>query len=361
MNSQLPNQITEYYIAYFDILGYQEFFKETPKKAQDFLNTIHSAITKTKSSVQLFNESPFVSQMIDLQIHTKIFSDNFLLCIEVGKNILKEKLRLILFMSLIAEIQRGFITEYGLFIRGGLTKGTLSFNNDYIFGEGVIEVVKMEVSTQYPRIAISKKVINFLTSIQLYSRKDADRAISIENKSKNREQISEEDFAFYQKLLNLGNQELFEHICCANLVYKCPDGEWCLSYLYCIDVRSYMPKITLEQVQELIKQILSENYEKIPQAFPDIDSVLNIHKSIVEENLVKYSDYRKLSTDDIDKFEARERILKKYVWAMVYHNYMCEWHNKMNYFINTQGNCERRHMRLVINVCDKDGVILNKY
>ena len=361
MNNQKPNQITEYYIAYFDILGYQEFFKETPEKAQDFLNTIHSAITKTKSSVQLVNESPFVSQMINLQIHTKIFSDNFLLCIEVGTDILKEKLRLILFMSLIAEIQRRFITEYGLFIRGGLTKGTLSFNNDYIFGKGAIEVVKMEASTQYPRIAISKKIIAFLTSIQLYSQKEADRAIAIENKSKNHEQISEEDFAFYQKFLDLCNQELFAQICYANLVYKCADDVCCLSYLYCIDVRSYIPNITLEQVQELFKQILPENYEKIPQVFPDIDSVLNIHKSIIEEKLVKYSDYRNIRTDNIDKFEARERILKKYVWAMVYHNYMCEWYNKMNFFINTQANCERRHMRLVIKVCDKDGSILNKY
>lgn len=52
MNNQKPNQMTEYYIAYFDILGYQELFKETPEKVQDFLNTIHSAITKTKSSVK---------------------------------------------------------------------------------------------------------------------------------------------------------------------------------------------------------------------------------------------------------------------------------------------------------------------
>lgn len=360
MNTQPPNHISEYYIAYFDILGYQEFFKETPEKAQDFLNTIHSAITQTISSVQSFNESLLVSQFANLHIQSKIFSDNVLLCIEVSSDISKEKLRIIAFMALVSEIQRKFIMEYGLFLRGGLTKGTLSFNNDYIFGEGVIEAVKMEESTKHPRIVVSKKVISFLENIQLYSLEEADRAISIENRSKNNEQISEEDVTFYQRLLYLGNQELLTHNICMNLLYKCADDVWCLSYLYCIDVHAYIPERTLEQVKELVKQISPEDYKKFSQTFPNIDLILEAHKNIVEEKLVKYSDYSKFSTEDIKGFETREGILKKYVWSMDYHNYMCKRYNKMNYFINTQGNCERRHMKLVIHVFDKDGTILNK-
>lgn len=184
MNNQTPNPIKEYYIAYFDTLGYQAFFKETPEKANEFLNTIHSVITNTVNYVQSFNDSTLVSQFANLHIQSKIFSDNILLCIDVGADIIKEKSRIITFMGIVSEIQRKFITEYGLFLRGGFTKGTLSVNDDYIFGEGLIEAVKMEESTSYPRIAVSNKVINFLEKIQLYSQEEADRAISIEYRSK---------------------------------------------------------------------------------------------------------------------------------------------------------------------------------
>ena len=243
MNISQPNPISEYYIAYFDILGYQEFFKESPEKAQDFLNTIHAVISNTQSSVKTFNDSPLISQLANLHIHSKIFSDNILLCIETGSDILKEKQRVITFIGLVSEIQRKFITEYNLFLRGGITKGKLSINDDYIFGEGLIEAVKMEESTSYPRISISSKVINFLEQIQLYSQEEANRAISIENRSKNGEQVSNEDYEFYQKMLYYAKQESLAQKIGMNVLYKCDDDIWCLSYLYCLEPVQYLFKM----------------------------------------------------------------------------------------------------------------------
>lgn len=359
MYTSQPNQISEYYIAYFDILGYREFFRESPEKAQDFLNVIHSVIYNTLNSVKTFNDSPLISQLANLHIHSKIFSDNIFLCIEAGSDIYKEKQRIIIFMVLVSEIQRKFITEYGLFIRGGVTKGALSINNDYIFGEGLIEAVKMEESALYPRIAVSDKVIKFLEKIQLYSQKEADRAVSIENRSKNGEQVSDEDYEFYQRMLYYANQELFSQKIGMNVLYKCDDDVWCLSYLYCLDIRSFIPEESLEKIPELIKQISLDDYKRLPKSFPNIDLILDTHKRIVEQKLVKYSDYSSFGTSEIEKFEIHEKILKKYVWVMVYHNYMCQCYNKIEYYINTYGNCERRHMKLVIHVLDKDGKIIN--
>lgn len=359
MNNQTPNPIKEYYIAYFDTLGYQAFFKETPEKAPEFLNTIHSVITNTVNYVQSFNGFLLASQFANIHIQSKIFSDNILLCIEVGEDISKEKFRVIAFMSLISEIQRRFITEYGLFLRGGFTKGTMSINDDYIFGEGLIEAVKMEESTSHPRIAISDKIINFLQQIQLYTQEEADKAISIENRSKNGENISDDDIVFYQKMLQMGEQELLERNICSNLLCKCDDGAWCLSYLYCLDIRAYIPEQTLGKMLDIMKQILSTDFEKLPKTFPNIDLILDTHRRIVEQKLVKYSNYTALSTNDIKRFETQEKVLKKYVWSMIYHNYMCTRYNKMEHYINTQGNCERRHMKLVIHVLDKDGNIIN--
>ena len=37
MDNNEPKPIKDYYIAYFDILGYKEFFRNSPEKVPDFL------------------------------------------------------------------------------------------------------------------------------------------------------------------------------------------------------------------------------------------------------------------------------------------------------------------------------------
>ena len=44
-----PKPIKSYYIAYFDILGYREFFLNNPDKIPDFLQMIHASIQGTIS------------------------------------------------------------------------------------------------------------------------------------------------------------------------------------------------------------------------------------------------------------------------------------------------------------------------
>lgn len=198
--------------------------------------------------------------------------------------------------------------------------------------------MKMEESTSHPRIAISDKIIKFLLQIQLYTQEEADKAISIENRSKNGENVSNDDMVFYQKMMQMAKQELFEHNICSNLLYKCDDDVWCLSYLYCLDIRSYISEQTLWQILQMLdkmKQELPIDYEKLPKAFPDIDLILDAHRRIVEQKLVKYSNYIAFSANDIKHFETQEKVLKKYVWSMVYHNYMCRKYNKLEYYINT--------------------------
>ena len=41
--------IKEYYIAYFDLLGYKKFFQNNPDKIEYFLQIIHTAISNTKN------------------------------------------------------------------------------------------------------------------------------------------------------------------------------------------------------------------------------------------------------------------------------------------------------------------------
>lgn len=45
--SQQAEPIKEYYIAYFDLLGYKDFFRNCPDKVGDFLQIIHDAVSNT--------------------------------------------------------------------------------------------------------------------------------------------------------------------------------------------------------------------------------------------------------------------------------------------------------------------------
>ena len=359
MENNTANPIKEYYIAYFDILGYKAFFEETPEKAPEFLNIVNSAISNTLATINSANDSQLASQFANMHIQSKIFSDNVLLCIEVGDDATKEKSRIITFMSIINSIQRGFITECGLFLRGGFTKGKMSINDDYIFGEGLIKAVELEEKTVHPRIAVSDEIIDILDQNVLYSQDELNSAISIENKMKNGDVIAEDEKIFYSRILQMYNQTILERNIAINLLYKCDDDVICLSYLYCFDIRSFIPEQMLGQALDMMKQISPVDYEKLPKSFPNIDLILNLHKQIVEQKLIKHSNYSSIATEEIKLFDAQERVLRKFVWSMVYHNYMCNKYSKPEYYINTQGNCERRHMKLVIHVIDKEGNIIN--
>lgn len=66
--------IKEYYIAYFDLLGYKKFFQSNPDKVEDFLQIIHKAISNTKNYIQEVSSSPVGGKLGKLFIRTKVFS-----------------------------------------------------------------------------------------------------------------------------------------------------------------------------------------------------------------------------------------------------------------------------------------------
>lgn len=349
MNNK-PNPISKYYIAYFDILGYREYFNENPDRIENFLNIINEVINRTKFGLSTVNNSFLAQQVGNLKIESKIFSDNILLVSEFETDISKGKTKLVTFMEIIIEIQRMFVLEYGLFVRGGITYGNLSINDDYIFGQGLIEAVEIEERTTYPRIAISDLVLNYLQNEIPYTQDDIDKTNSIIEQSNKGEAVSEEQKSFADGIYRLYNQETLLRCLYIPMLYQYDDSIWSLSYLNAFDISKFFPQETLPQVIEIMKQISPEEASQMPLTSPDINKMLERHKQIVEEKLIKYSDYSRFNTNDIKAFEINEKVLKKYVWAMVYHNYICALNHNTEQFINTNGNCERRHMKLVIHV-----------
>ena len=82
--------LKKYYIAYFDLLGYKQFFKSYPDKTGDFLNIIHKAIQNTKDYVQRVNSSVVAGEWGQLAIQAKVFSDNILLCLKSGETLMDD-------------------------------------------------------------------------------------------------------------------------------------------------------------------------------------------------------------------------------------------------------------------------------
>ena len=75
--------------------------------------------------------------------------------------------------------------KYSFLIRGGITTGNLYINNDFVYGEALLESYKLESQNAiFPRIIISDKVINEYiqnNNIRSYLKKDFDGACYVDS------------------------------------------------------------------------------------------------------------------------------------------------------------------------------------
>ena len=117
--------------------------------------------------------------------------------------------RFLTFITIVADIQRNFILQYDLFLRGGITIGTLSFNDDFIFGQGLIDAVALEEKAVYPRIIIGTAVMNYVLQTHFVKPEDLRRACEIENCAHAGEGVSDEELEFCNAILPAVNAEKF--------------------------------------------------------------------------------------------------------------------------------------------------------
>lgn len=349
-NNPNPSPIKEYYIAYFDILGYREYFDKHSDKVENFLEEIHNAITNVKTNLSKIGEVAFLKDVlkIDINFKIKIFSDNIIICLECYENSYMERLRALFFIEIISEVQRCFVLEHNLVVRGGVTIGKISFNDDYIFGDGLIKVVDIEEKTVYPRITISDSYRNFIWNSQ-YTINDIKQALEIHKKIQNNETVLQEDRDFHEKLC----PEMFILNSYLDIAYHCYDNSDCVSYLYKMNpldyVKPYVIPRILDDLSKSSPDLSDELGKSLPNISSDIDEFLLRHKVCIEEKIKEYGNYQ-----GVDQKVAiqNERILKKYVWAMKYHNDMCCKYQKMNYHIDSVANCDAVFMLLKVNIIE---------
>lgn len=341
--------IKEYYIAYFDLLGYKNFFKTNPEKAGDFLNTIHDAIQNTIDYIQEVNSSFIVGELEQVSIQTKIFSDNILLCLERGSDPM-EYLRFLTFVAIVADIQRNFILQYDLFLRGGITIGMLSVNKDFIFGEGLIDAVALEETAKYPRIIMGKTVLDYVLQTHFVKSEDLRKACEIENRAHAGEYISDEELAFCNSIFPAFNMEKFYLQLRDHLFLKTADEAIILNYLYCIDISTMIDQITKEQILEFVKTISPSDYRKLGDYNPDQKQWLDQHKAHIIHKIKEFGKYDDLEISAIREVDVRENILKKYLWVLSFHNYVCMVYHVPECMIKTGIACDIRFMRITAEI-----------
>lgn len=254
--------IKEYYIAYFDLLGYKEFFRNYPDKVENFLQVIYEAISLTTSYIQEVNSSPIATDIGNLSIQTKIFSDNILLCLEkTTTNV--DYPRFLAFLTIIADIQRNFILRYGLFLRGGITIGKLSFNEDFIFGQGLIDAVSLEENAIYPRIIIGQATLDYVLQPHFVQQSDLKQACEIESRAHSSAYISDEELAFCNSIMPAMNMEKFYLQWREHLLFPTSDGMVVLNYLYCLDINSMVDQTAMVQMLDFLKTFSPKDYQRL--------------------------------------------------------------------------------------------------
>ena len=353
MVNSKPSPMKDYYIAYFDILGYKDFFQNQPEKVPELLHAIHDAVRRTNEHIGIVNQSPVISGLGNIDLKIKAFSDNILLCLEVS-TLPIEQVRLLAFLQIIADIQRGFVIDYGLFVRGGILKGALSFNNEYVFGQGLIDVAAMEGSACYPRIMIDSDLIAFLRQNRFYSSEEFDRAKKIELSIAEGKSILPEENELYQHVLLSNSVFSVLQKGAEQLTLQWQDEGWILCYLNQANAATFFGEDFKKTFVQELETLSPSDYGLLNRPHPDFDEILKKHKEQVTVKLKQYGNNTDIATGDFKSAELREHILKKYVWVMAYHNQMCALHQKMEHFIFSRCNCDKRFMKMTIEVLDNE-------
>ena len=136
------------YIAYFDVLGYKQFFEDKENDIQELL----------KNNIAIANDTRYLTEdnsSILLDFQYKMFSDNCVIIIYLDN--LNDKTVFNALVKIVAQLQLKILKDYKIPIRGAITKGQAYIDNEIVFGQGLIQAVYLESSVAiYPRIIIDK-------------------------------------------------------------------------------------------------------------------------------------------------------------------------------------------------------------
>ena len=120
--------LKDYYIAYFDILGYKAFFAD---KGNDVFEFLQANVNMANDIVRKTSPDAVFSNM---QFEVKSFSDNFMILIRKTPQTIEYQAIKAL-VSLMALFQLRFLEKYSILVRGSITTGEAYLNDSIVFGD----------------------------------------------------------------------------------------------------------------------------------------------------------------------------------------------------------------------------------
>jgi len=145
--------LKDYYIAYFDILGYKAFFADN---GNDVFKFLQANVAMANDIVRKTSPDAVFSNM---QFEVKSFSDNFMILIRKTPTT-NEYQAMKALVYLMALFQLRFLEKYSILVRGSITKGKAFLNKSIVFGEGLLRAVELENKALFPRIILDSERID---------------------------------------------------------------------------------------------------------------------------------------------------------------------------------------------------------
>ena len=298
-----------HFVAFIDLLGYKDFFKDNRHNVEKFLTTIDKALTSAVSET----ESYYAKIPTSFKPQIKLFSDNILIAIRCSRKNEDDFLPYLNLVRIVAKIQATFINKYQLFLRGGIAKGMFYFGEKYVFGEALINAYEMEQIAIYPKIVLETKHIEKIIS-------------HIKSRGKGYDLLA--------KLLTA-------------VVGKERDGSYFVNYLPAFPMNEKNPE------NYFIESIFAEGFEQKSflsneQKLTRDDNLLALHRDALLEKLQEYGSYDTLfSLKDI---ENRRKVILKYMWSLDYHNQASALLNYHELIIHCDIKTDSRTLQPVVEV-----------
>lgn len=136
-------------IAYIDILGTKDrLFLGDENEISKSMKRIYDAINTTLS--QISNEN-----LIPGEYKVRIFSDNIVITTSCTADMVESTRRAAALIAIVGMFQFGMAMR-GWLVRGGICRGSLYMDNNFLIGLGLVEAYQMEDEVaQFPRIIVS--------------------------------------------------------------------------------------------------------------------------------------------------------------------------------------------------------------
>lgn len=332
-----------YYVAYFDVLGYKEYYKKDQTEILDFTRKLHSAIDDTKNSLKVFTESLLLGLLGNLKIDHAMFSDNIVIYMKATHSSL-EKIRLLTFLTTICDIQRHFVNDYGILIRGSVTMGSFLATENHIAGQALIDVVEAEKTAIFPRITIQPSIENIIQEQDYCNLAERRQEIQqIDDNYKNTGNITEYDIQKWKQYLDLMDWEIASKKWYMGVRCKLTDNDVpFLNYLYFLPITEIYPTIKeqaptilpiLEKISPFDAHTLQQELEAPSER---TRSFIKKHQQFLQASFNECCHYHDIDYSCSEQIKARKNIIQKYTWLAYYHNLRCHQLILQEYILTIQ-------------------------